>query len=611
VSEPEDELAQLPEVRLGTGQPVEDATDEELNTFVDNYKDVQFKLASNSGITVMKVGDVRYNTATRRWQNLRSGHFVSKPTLITIKNSLSRPHTNLARAFKVATVDPLPRNYEEATTSNESLYWIEAMNDEMNSLIENDVFEIIPASEATKKPVGSRWVFTVKFNKNGAVEKYKARVVAKGYTQRYGDDYDETYCTVVHILTTRLVLNYATAKGMFMKQFDIKTAFLYGSLNEMIYLEPPDGYKQEGKVWRLKRSLYGLKQSPRMWNTRFNDFMKTIGLSQSNYDASVFYRTDPYAIVLVYVDDGLVVSNDMTWIDMFMAKLQIEFKVRILDLDHYRGLEIMKTADGIFLHQSRYVQRVLDQFQMGDSRPARTPYIELDPSGDVPLNSRVPYRSAIGCLAYLADTTRPDIAFVVNKLSRKTTCPTQNDWKCVKQVLRYLNGTQSAGIKFSKTLTNPNLIGFSDSDFAGDASSSKSTTGYVLLFNASCFHWKAQLQRHVTLSSTEAEVVALCALSKEMAWIRRMMIELKMIMRDEPAQLYCDNRSAIFISISERATRRTRHLRAQDAYIRELVELNELRVNYVKADDQLADLLTKSIGPKKFITDRDKLLTLR
>lgn len=152
------------------------------------------------------------------------------------------------------------------------------MDDEMNSLEENQVFEVLPSNQVTKKPVGSRWVFTIKYKKNGEIDKYKARVVAKGYSQVYGVDYQETYCSVVHIMSTRLILNYAAMRSLKMKQFDVKTAFLYGKLDEEIFMVPPEGYSRPNTVWKLNRSLYGLKQSPRMWNEIFTEFMFGIGM---------------------------------------------------------------------------------------------------------------------------------------------------------------------------------------------------------------------------------------------------------------------------------------------------------------------------------------------
>lgn len=282
--------------------------------------------------------------------------------------------------------------------------------------------------------------------------------------------------------------------------------------------------------------------------------------------------------------------------------------MRELQVTTYRGIEIETQHDGIFIHQSKYTQKLLETYKMASANASSNPGIML-PEEEVPLEPNKPYRNVVGSLAYLADTTRPDIAFVVNRLARKLAAPTQNDWKRVKHLLRYLRGTVTTGIKYHDKTSKETLIGYSDSDFAGNIITSKSTTGYIILFNESPFHWKSQLQRHVTLSSTEAEVIALCALSKEMAWIRRMLIELHLMKNNVPAIIMCDNESALKIVKSEKATSRTRHLRAQDAYIREQINEEELVLHHVKTDKQKADLLTKVVATGKFTYNRDQLVS--
>lgn len=185
--------------------------------------------------------------------------------------------------------------------------------------------------------------------------------------------------------------------------------------------------------------------------------------------------------------------------------------------------------------------------------------------------------------------------------------PTESDWQKVK----YLNGAPNLGIRYhrgdARVSVDEPLIGYSDSDFAGHRKTSKSTTGYVIMFNGAAIHWKTQLQRHVTLSSTEAEVIAKCSLAKELAWIRRMAIKLN-LMEEQPAVIKCDNQSALRIAQSEKATARTRHLKAQNSFVLEQMDQNELELLYVKAADQLADILTKCVATSKFIINRNRIL---
>lgn len=582
-------------------------TKDTIQAFINEHEDRETTIKSGNQMLKLKIGEIKFNENTGRWKS-PSGHFIGRETIQQIINDTNnRPRATVARAL-MANVK-IPESYTEACQSPQSEEWIKGMDDEMKSLQENEVYEVIPESQATKKAVGSRWVYALKFDSKGNIVKYKSRVVAKGYSQRYGIDYLETYCSVVQIMTTRLMLNHAAQELLHLRQFDIKTAFLYGKLHEEILMTPPEGYGQANTVWRLKRSLYGLRQSPRMWNERFSEVMTKIGLRASKYDNSVFFKLEPIVYVIVYVDDGLIIAKDESEIFTILSKLKEQFQMREMEVTSYRGLEIKLTHDEIAVHQSTFAAKILERFVMSYCKPSNNPMAQLNSENDEPLKADVPFRSVVGSLSYLAESTRPDIAFAVNQLAQKSVNPSLKDWKQAKFLLRYLKGTQNLGIKYTRgQSTEPSLIGFSDSDFAGHRESSKSTTGYVITFNGAPFHWKTQLQRHVTLSSTEAEVIALCTLAKELSWIRRMMIELHMI-GDQPAIIKCDNQSALKIAQSEKATVRTRHLRAQDAFIREQIELNEIQLQHVKSDQQKADLLTKNVQTKKFLVNREMLLS--
>ena len=582
-------------------------TREEIQNFIEANREVPIQLRVGNITTSMRIGDIYFHPQTGRWKTHASGHFVSGETINRLMDSTTRASSRLATATANINSLMIPRNYKEAVDGRQRDSWIEAMDDEMKSLVENEVFVEVP-EEMCSRPVTTKWVFTVKYARNGTVEKFKARVVARGFSQIYGIDYFETYCSVVQVMTTRLLLSHATQVGLFMRQFDIKTAFLHGHLEEEIYVRPPEGYAAPGKIWRLKRALYGLKQSPRVWNNRFSQFMMDAGFTISHYDGSVYYQHDPFVAVIVYVDDGIIFAAVYDDITSLLSKMDKQFRLRDMELSVYRGLEISKEANGILVNQRNYACSVIESLNMTGAAIASNPITSFG-GKDSPLDPIVPYRSAVGSLSYLADFTRPDISYAVNCLARKTAAPTNNDWKAVKQFARYLKGTPDIGILFRKDAQRePTLVGYSDSDFAGDSSSSKSTTGYIILFNDAPIHWKAQLQKHVTLSSTEAEVIAMCAVSKELAWIRRMILELK-LMEEKPAQLLCDNKSALAIVKSERATLRTRHLRAQDAYIREQIELNELELFHVPSNEQLADFLTKTVATGKFKSNVDQILT--
>lgn len=402
-----------------------------IDPYFETNENLSFTVTQGLVTDKFNLTDLVYHDRANNWVNKRTGHFIKKDLIKDIRNRIRNSRTQ-GRAdisqVKPSTKIPIPSCYDEAMNSVHHKEWKDAMDDEMNSMVKNEVFEIVPVESVHKKPVSSRWVFVVKCKQDGQLEKFKARIVARGFSQMYGIDYTETYCSVVQIMTTRLVLAYAAKTNLKMKQFDAKTAFLYGELNEVIYMQPPDGYAEPNTVWKLKRSLYGRKQSPRMWNEKFASFMKSVDFNMSTYDNSVFYKWNPFLIVIVYVDDGLIFGRHESDINDMLEQLQNRFEIRELEVNVYRGLEIVSRGDSIFVHQTNYTKKILNIFNMLDSKPADNPVANFEDSKE-PLRSDVPYRQAVGSLSYLADTSRPDIAFAVNRLAQKNKNPTESDWK--------------------------------------------------------------------------------------------------------------------------------------------------------------------------------------
>ena len=256
-----------------------------------------------------------------------------------------------------------PISYTEAMQSNEQKQWMKAMKDELVSLRENETWELVNRL-INAKVIQNRWVMRVKTSSEGNTH-FKARLVAKGYAQKPGIDYDETFSPVARYDTIRTLLAVATSKGMKIKQFDVKTAFLYGELEEEVYLEQPEGFDDgSGRVCRLKRRLCGLKQAPRCWNKRFIGFMEKAGLKNSTADPCLFYRThgDTFFYIAIYVHDGLLVGNNDEEIQAFLRLLQEEFEVTIGSLEKFLGMQIKCQSDGsIFVSQEAYTSQMLQK----------------------------------------------------------------------------------------------------------------------------------------------------------------------------------------------------------------------------------------------------------
>jgi len=340
---------------------------------------------------------------------------------------------------------------------------------------------------AGKHAIGCKWVFKIKHDSEGKVDRYKSRLVAKGYAQMYGQDYDATFAPVAKQNTFRTLLTVATAKNMKVRHYDVKTAFLNGDIVEDLYMTQPEGYVAEGEehlVCKLRGSLYGLKQSARAWNTKMNQILLENGFVRSKADQCLYskFENNKWMYVLLYVDDLIVAHEDDETIMQFGRVINEHFTVNDLgDISYYLGIQIERESDGSFLlNQSAKITNILNQFGMKDSKGASTPmdtaYPKLEGEYDcLPNNDQ--YRQAVGALLYVATTTRPDIAAAVGILCRRVSNPRQRDWHALKRIMKYLKQTVDLKLKICAN-SNLELVGYADADWAGDVNDRKSTSGY-------------------------------------------------------------------------------------------------------------------------------------
>ncbi|KAG9508551.1 hypothetical protein GZH46_02949, partial [Fragariocoptes setiger] len=352
-----------------------------------------------------------------------------------------------------------PTSWRDAMQSENSEAWKQAASDEMKSMQNNHVWTLVDKPPG-RDVIKCRWVFKTKKS---------PRDWSKGLagsTQKPGIDYTDTYAPVADMVSLRLILAMAETFKLIVGQFEVKTAFLNRSLDEELYVSQPEGFDDgTNRVCRLNKSIYGLKQSPRQWNLRFTDVIKSLGLATSENDGCVFISNEPLIIVVIYVDDGLVLAKSSGEVDTIINKLNAEFEIERVALSTYLGFQIEQSPNGdISIHQSGYISRMLKKYNIQDCHPVPTP-VSVGESNDTPLDGSVPYREAVGSLLYAATITRPDIAFAVGKQS------------LVKRVLRYLKGTTAYGIRYSATEARE-LIAYCDADFA---ESRRSTTGSLIM----------------------------------------------------------------------------------------------------------------------------------
>lgn len=492
-----------------------------------------------------------------------------------------------------------PSSYKMALKSNENVQWCEAMDDEYNSLMENRTWDLVDLPRG-RNVIDNKWVYKVKETPSGEIERYKARLVVRGFTQEHGVDYDETFSPVVRHTSVRTIMAMAVMEDLKMRHFDVKTAFLYGELNEVIYMKQPIGYEDgTSKVCLLRKSLYGLKQASRSWNEKFTNFLRSYNLKASSADPCVFVsiKSDRKIVLGVFIDDGMVAATYEEDIDKLMDFLTKEFEIRVMEAKYFVGLEIEQRRDGsIHLSQKAYIRRVLEKFRMADAKSVATPAENIPMSTTDPVE-KYPFREAVGSLMYLTVGTRPDISFAVGKVSRYLNNPTEASVTAVKRIFKYLRGTLDYGIIFEKH-PNYSLECYSDSDYAGDPETRRSTSGYVFMLGSGAISWSSQLQKCVVTSSTEAEYVAGSQSVKEMVWLKKLMSDLHI--KCETTTLHMDNQSAIRLVKNPEFHKRTKHIDVMYHFIREKFTGGFFELNYVPTDDQIADIFTKALSRVKF-----------
>ena len=496
-----------------------------------------------------------------------------------------------------------PTTMEEALASEQAEEWKHAMDEEMASLLANKTWELEhPPRGVTPIPV--KWVYKIKRNSSGEIERYKARLVVKGYRQREGIDYEEVFAPVSKYSTVRAVLAMAATEDMEIHQLDIKTAFLNGDLEEEVWCEQPAGYEEgSGLACHLRKSLYGLKQAPRAWHLRLKAELERIGFQESAADPGLFIKTgDVRLYLLVYVDDLALVTPNTVELDKTKQQIMTAFEARDLGpSSFFLGMDIIRdrNARTITLAQHRLTKDLLTKYGMTEAKSLSTPLslaTKLTKTGEPLDTGSHPYSQLIGSLMYLSVCTRPDISQAVGALARYMANPTKEHWQAATNVLRYLAGTAEYGITFGAG--SPGLEAYCDADYAGDIDTRRSTTGYVFLLNGGAISWSSRLQQTVAASTTEAEYMAAAAAIKEALWIRRLINELEM--DTKTITIKADSQSAIKLLKNPLISMRSKHIDVIYHFARERVTRNDVAFEYIRTDEMVADALTKPLPAAKF-----------
>jgi histone deacetylase 1/2 len=448
---------------------------------------------------------------------------------------------------------------------------------------------------------------------DGSLERYKARWVVRGFTQRAGVDYGETFSPVVKPATIRTVLTIAASRRWPVHQLDVKNAFLHGTLSEEVFCLQPAGFVDDTKpqhVCRLSKSLYGLKQAPRAWFMRFAAFIHTIGFAAARSDSSLFKFVNgaDMAYLLLYVDDIVLTASSTGLLQRIIASLAGEFAMKDLGpLHFFLGIQVTRTAAGFFLSQAQYAEDILERASMDNCKSSPTPVdtkAKLAAADGPRVSDPTTYRSIAGALQYLT-ITRPELAYTVQQICLHMHDPRESHWGLIKRALRYIRGSTDFGLHL-RTCTELDLRVYTDADWAGCPDTRRSTSGYCVYLGDTLVSWSSKRQATVSRSSAEAEYRGVANAVAECVWLRQLLGEL-LCPINKATLVYCDNISAVYMSANPVHHRRTKHVELDIHFVRERVALGEFRVLHVPTRQQLADIMTKGLSTDVFNEFRSSL----
>ena len=512
----------------------------------------------------------------------------------------------MASTHEVSLAEDDPKSLAEAMDRPDWPEWKAAMDEELALMAKYEVWDEVDQPEDTNI-IGCRWVFRIKRDSNGKVLKYRARLVAQGFTQLYGIDFQETFAPVARLSSIRTVIALAASEDWELHQMDVKSAYLNSPIDTAIYMRLPPGCSNKGKVARVKKGIYGLRQSGNLWHKTLTTAFNKLNLTRSAVDHGVFYCHDDIGTTIVCssTDDFAITGTPTSRVSKFKSDLSNHFEMTDLgELAWILGIQVKRDriSKTITLSQAAYIDSVVKRFNLESASPLQTPidpsvHLSKDQSPATPRQfddmRNVPYREAVGSLMYAAIGTRPDITYAVTALSQYLQNPGRAHWEQVKRVIRYLKGTRDYELTFG---SSGGVEGFTDANWGNDTDDRHSICGYVFTLNHGAVSWSSKKQSVVALSSTEAEYIGITHAAKEAIWIRHLLSELySPLVLNYPITLYCDNKSAIELVKNATFHSRTKHIAIRYHYIREAYNEGTIVLDHRGTDDMPADVFTKPL----------------
>lgn len=504
-------------------------------------------------------------------------------------------------------VEDVPTNMEELNYAEDKEMWHEAMKREIQAIERNHTwYSVKPPNGA--EILDTKWVFSRKPLEKDSKMKYKARLVVRGFAQRNNFNFEEIYSPVAKMATIRALLAIGNQFAYYFIQLDVKTAFLNARLKDDVYIHPPWGVKcKENEVLKLNKSLYGLKQAAKCWNDEINSFLMKLEFKRSEADCCLYSRYTEKGLVylLLYVDDIIIAGPDLVTIGFFKRKLFCTFEMSEKgELSNFLGLEIQydREKGRMKINQRRYLKSLLKRFGFEGCSTSAVPIdpgLKLDGNNqEKQIRCNKPVRELIGCLMYLMLGSRPDISFAVNYFSRFQDKSTDQIWNNMKRILRYLKGTENLSLVYTRNTNEIPLTCYVDADWGGDTHDRKSVSGYIIKVFGNTVQWVTRKQNCVALSTTEAELIALCSAVQDCIWLKRLLKDF--YINIDTIKIFEDNRGCIFLVKNPENNRRVKHIDLKFHFVNEEIKAGSITIEYLNTKRQQADMLTKGLHKVRF-----------
>jgi hypothetical protein len=521
---------------------------------------------------------------------------------------------NLAYLASLTSSDDVPNSYKEAINSLDADKWQEGMEQEIDMLTRWKTWELVELPPG-RRVTGSRWTYELKRGPNGEVNRHKARLVAQGFSQIYGLDFDDTFSPTVRLDTLRVLLHLSASYGWYRAQDDVTGAFLHSKLDHDVYMKQPPGFEDgTNRVAHLLRSLYGLRQASRLWNKYMDSKLSGLGWKQLASDNAVYRRESETvsAFIAIHVDNFLSFASSEKELQRLRDELHLTFEMKEEDPSWMMGFHLIDDRENgkIKISHSQYISTILRRFKLSDCNAVTTPMesgLQLSKTGspsdpdEIQDMKKVPYRELVGSALWTSLVCHPEITYAVGQIAHFSSSPGCSHWEAAKRVLKFLKGKKDHTLELGGDPDiATDLVAYSDANWAEDLDDRRSISGYVILLGTSVISWSSRKQPTVAASSTEAKYMAAAHATLHIIWLRNLLVELGVNLESRPTKLFIDNKGAIDLTKESRHHHHSKHIDMKHHIIRECVASKCIEVSHCPTQKMLADGFTKALACPKF-----------